>query len=90
MFFYSDTVFNKMHIVKVPIQFDIKKTPKLTDGYILRQQTFEGRCIKKMTIYTNTSNTNKYLVLGTFSLVKGEPHNVTGFIMNEEQRAPGY
>jgi hypothetical protein len=55
-FLYVDAKSSTLNIARIPQIFDLKKAPKFTDSFVLKQVVFEGRCVKKAILHTSSVN----------------------------------
>ena len=42
-------------MTRIPMVFDLKKATRFTDSYNIRQVPFEGRAIKKLSLFTSST-----------------------------------
>jgi len=59
--------------MKVPLMFDPRASPECVDNFVIKQQIYEGRCVKKATLFTATPGGERYLVMGMFQQVRIPP-----------------
>jgi len=50
--------------------FDPRASPECVDNYVIKQQVYEGKCIKKATLFTHTPSGERYLVMALFQHVR--------------------
>lgn len=76
-------------IAKVPPVFDLKKNPKVIDGYLVKQIVFNQRGIKKFVQHQPTGSDKDYLFVATFTHKKPTSTDFdTGF--KPETKAQAY
>jgi hypothetical protein len=56
--------------MKIPLVFDPRASPECVDNFVIKQQIYEGKCVKKATIFTGTPGGERYLVMALFQHVR--------------------
>ncbi len=66
VFLYINQKSSSLNIMKIPLVFDPRASPECVDDYLIKQMIFEGKCVKKATIFSESPD-HRYLVMALFS-----------------------
>mmetsp|Transcript_22369 Transcript_22369/g.21546 ORF Transcript_22369/g.21546 Transcript_22369/m.21546 type:complete len:467 (-) Transcript_22369:500-1900(-) len=73
-FVFVESTQSSLNIARVPLVFDVKKSQRLAENFIIKQIPFEKQAIKKLTLFTSSQEENfrRYLILASFSTPKDD------------------
>jgi hypothetical protein len=54
-FLFVDKIGSTINLAKIPVVFDLKRSLKVVDNYVLKQWVFEGKGIKKIALFTSST-----------------------------------
>lgn len=66
VYVYANAIDGSLHLMKIPLIFDPKASPECVDNFVIKQQFFEKKAIKRAVLF-HASNGTRYLVLSMFS-----------------------
>ena len=59
-----------LNMQKIPLIFDPRASPECVSDYVIKQQVYEGKCVKKAALFNATPSGERYLVMALFSHVR--------------------